>query len=79
MSSMFGGGAKPAAPTIIQQAAPTPAPTPTAPAVMPDQNSPDVVAARQKALQDASTRTGRASTMLSGDGSGDYKTGLLGQ
>jgi hypothetical protein len=53
--SMFSSSPPPAA------VAPTPAPPP----VMPDPNSPDAVAAKRQAQQDAMGRAGRSSTILS--------------
>ncbi len=57
IKSIFGGPAKP----------PKPAPV----VAMPDPEGPEVVAARNRALMAAQARSGRASTLLSGDYSGN--------
>lgn len=49
-----------------------PEPKPTAP--MPDPNGPEALAARRRAQEMASRRSGRASTVLSGD----YSSNKLG-
>lgn len=70
MSGLFGS----------QQAAPV-APTPAAPAPMPDPNSPAVQAARLKAQSDIMSRAGRSSTILTApkDRGGDsYSSNQLG-
>lgn len=63
-------------PPVVQ--APTPAPPPT----MPDPQSPDVLAAKQRAEQTAMGRAGRSSTILStavaGSGGGTYSASKLG-
>lgn len=43
-------------------------PAPSAPAPMPDNNSPAVLEAQRKAAQEAASRAGRASTILTGKG-----------
>lgn len=53
MQDLFGGG-KPAVPAV-------PAPTP-----MPDMADPAVLAAKQRVIDQAAARSGRASTILSG-------------
>jgi len=45
-------------------------PPPAAPAPMPDSNSPAVLEAKRKAEMEAASRAGRASTILTGSGSG---------
>jgi len=42
-------------------------PTPKPVATMPDENSPEAEAARRRAMEAARARSGRASTVLSGD------------
>lgn len=58
------------------------APTPTPPPTMPDTQSPDVLAARRQAANDAASRAGRSSTILSramqSNGAGDYSSKTTG-
>ena len=71
MSGMFGSS-----PTVVQQAAPTP----KAPALMPDTSSASVMEARRKAQMDIMGRAGRSSTILTApkDRVGDYSATTLG-
>ncbi|MBP27856.1 hypothetical protein [Methylobacterium sp.] len=54
-----------------------PAPTVAAPTPMPDTQDPQVLEARKRALADAATRGGRASTLMGG-GVGDTALGASG-
>lgn len=50
---------------------PAPLPPPTPVAAMPDPNDPALLAAKRRTMLEAQTRSGRASTVLSGDYSSD--------
>jgi len=51
---------------IFDPPSPPKIPPPPAPVPMPDINDPAVIAARQRAINMAAARSGRASTLLSG-------------
>lgn len=63
VKGIFGGGSAP------------PVPTPPPPQPMPDLGDPAILAAQKKAMLDAQTRSGRMSTILTGDSYNSDKLG----